>query len=62
VDDTTVAPANAADPQLAQIKTQLDSQFVNDLLAGYVTDRQTKVSVQINQSALASVLGINQTQ
>ncbi len=62
VDDTTVPPYNPADPQLAQIKTQLDSQFVNDLLAAYVTERQTKIDVQINQAALTAALGLNQTQ
>ena len=62
VDDSTVPTFNPGDPQLAQIKTQLDSQFVNDLLAAYVTERQSKIDVQINQAALTAVLGLNQTQ
>ncbi len=62
VDDSTVPTFNPADPQLAQIKSQLDSQFVNDLLAAYVTERQSKINVQINQSAIAAVLGVSQTQ
>lgn len=62
VDGSTVPPFNPKDPQLAQIKTQLDSQFVNDLLAAYVTERQSKVTVQINQAALTAALGVNQTQ
>ena len=62
VDDSTVPTFNPGDPQLAQIKTQLDSQFVNDLLAAYVTERQSKIDVQINQAALTAALGLNQTQ
>ncbi len=62
VDDSTVPSFNKDDPQLAQIKKQLDSQFVNDLLAGYVTDRQSQINVQINQAALSAALGLNQTQ
>ncbi len=60
VDDSTVPTFNPGDPQLAQIKTQLDGQFVNDLLAAYVTERQSKIDVQINQAALSRVLGLNQ--
>ena len=62
VDDSTVPVFDANDPLLAQIKSQLDKQFVNDLLAAYVTERQTKINVQINQAALTASLGINQTQ
>ncbi len=62
VDDSTVPMFNPADPQLAQIKAQLDNQFVNDLLAAYVTERQSKIDVQINQAALSAALGLNQTQ
>ena len=60
VDSTTVPPFNPNDPQLAQIKSQLDSQFVNDLLAAFVAERQTKIDVQINQAALGAALGLNQ--
>ncbi len=60
VDSTTVPPFNPNDPQLAQIKSQLDSQFVNDLLAAFVAERQTKIDVQINQAALGGALGLNQ--
>ncbi len=60
VDDTTVPPFNPTDPQLEQIKSQLDSQFVNDLLAAFVAERQTKIDVQINQAALGAALGLNQ--
>ena len=62
VDSTTVAKFNPKDPQLEQIKTQLDTQLVNDLLAAYVSERQTKINVQINNAALTAVLGLNQTQ
>ncbi len=62
VDDATVPTFNPDDPQLAQIKQQLDSQFVNDLLAAYVTERQSKINVQINNAALSAVLGLSQTQ
>ncbi len=62
VDDSTIPTFNPADPQLAQIKSQLDTQFINDLLAAFVTERQSKIDVQINQAALAAALGINQTQ
>ena len=60
VDSTTIPPFNPNDPQLEQIKTQLDGQFVNDLLAAFVAERQSKVDVQINQAALGAVLGLNQ--
>ena len=60
VDDTTVPTFNPKDPQLEQIKSQLDSQFVNDLLAAYVTERQSVVNVQINQAALSAVIGLGQ--
>ena len=62
VDDSTIPTFNPADPQLAQIKSQLDTQFINDLLAAFVTERQSKIDVQINQAALSAALGINQTQ
>ncbi len=62
VDETTVPTFNPKDPQLAQIKSQLDSQFVNDLLAAYVAERQSKIDIQINQAALTAALGLNQTQ
>ena len=62
VDDSTVPTFNPGDPQLVQIKDQLDSQFVNDLLAAYVTELQSKIDVQINQAALAAALGSIQTQ
>jgi peptidyl-prolyl cis-trans isomerase D len=62
VGDSTVPAFNADDPQLAQIKQQIDSQFVNDVLAAYVTERQSKIDVQINQAALSAALGLNQTQ
>ena len=62
VDDSTVPTFNPGDPQLAQIKAQLDNQFVNDLLAAYVTERQSKIDVQINQAALTAALGLSQTQ
>ncbi len=62
VDDTTVPTFNKDDPQLAQIKTQLDNQFINDLLAAYVAERQSKIDIQINQAALSAALGLNQTQ
>ena len=60
VDDTTVPTFNKDDPQLGQIKAQLDSQFVNDLLAAYVAERQSKIDIQINQAALAAALGLGQ--
>ena len=62
VDDSTVPTFNPSDPLLAQIKSQLDSQFVNDLLAAYVAERQSKIDVQINQAALTAALGLSQTQ
>jgi peptidyl-prolyl cis-trans isomerase D len=62
VDSSTVPTVDPGDPQLAQIKSQLDGQFVNDLLAAYVTERQSKIDVQINQAALAMALGIDQSQ
>ena len=62
VDDSTVPAFDANDPLLAQIKSQLDKQFLNDLLAAYVTERQSKIDVQINQAALTASLGISQTK
>ncbi len=62
VDGSTVPSFDANDPQLAQIKKQLDGQFVNDLLAAYVSERQSKIDLQINQAALSAALGLNQTQ
>jgi peptidyl-prolyl cis-trans isomerase D len=62
VNDTTVPTFNKDDPQIAQIEAQLDNEFVNDLLAAYVTERQSKIDIQINQAALAAALGLNQTQ
>ena len=37
---------------------QLSSQLVNDLLAAYVTERQAKINMQINQAAIAAALGL----
>ncbi len=61
VDDSTVPPFDPNVPEFAQTKQQLASQYVNDLLSGYVTERQSKIEVNINQAALAAVLGISQT-
>lgn len=62
VDDSALPPFNPGDPALAQIKSQIDGQFVNDLLAGYVAERQSKIDIQINQAALSAALGLGQGQ
>ena len=58
VDASTVPDFKADAPELTQIKAQLSSQLVNDLLAAYVTERQAKINMQINQAAIATALGL----
>ncbi len=60
VDDSTVPAYDPKDPQLVSIKKSLDTQYQNDLLAAYITDRQSKTEVRLNQAAMSAALGISQ--
>jgi peptidyl-prolyl cis-trans isomerase D len=60
VDDTTIPPFDPKAADIAQTGEQLSSQLVNDLLAAYITQRQTETNVQINQSVIAAALGVSQ--
>jgi peptidyl-prolyl cis-trans isomerase D len=62
VDDVNDPPFNAADPSLANVKTQLNSQIITDLLSTYAAQLQSQTEVHVNQAALTAVLGVAPSQ
>ena len=62
VDDLIDPPYNAADATLQQVKSQLNSQIVTDLLSTYAGQLQRQTDVRFNQAAIAQAVGIPLTQ
>jgi peptidyl-prolyl cis-trans isomerase D len=59
VDAVTVPPYVADAPELAQLKAQFDSQFINDLVGMYVAQLQAKAEVRFNQPVIQQLLGVS---
>jgi peptidyl-prolyl cis-trans isomerase D len=57
VTDSTVPAFDPKAPELAQVNQQLASQYVQDLLAAYITERQEKIGVHLNNAAISAALG-----
>ncbi|CAN5234899.1 SurA N-terminal domain-containing protein [soil metagenome] len=58
VDSSTVPAYVAGSPDLDQTKQQLTTQFINDLLAAYIGELQSKTNVQLNNAVLQTALGV----
>jgi len=52
-----VPPFNADAPELAQARQQLSNQIANDYLQQFIVEKQDKLGVTINQTALQSIVG-----
>ena len=52
-----VPPFNADAPELAQVRQQLSNQIANDYLQQFIVEKQDKLGVTINQTALQSIVG-----
>lgn len=58
--DTVTVPAYVADaPDLAQVRQQFDSQFINDLVGMYVSQLQANTEVRFNQPVIQQILGVS---
>ena len=55
-------PYVADDATLQQVKSQLNSQIVTDLLSTYAAQLQKQTEVRFNQAAIAAAVGITPTQ
>jgi len=62
VDDVIDPPYVADDATLKQVKDQLNSQIVTDLLSTYAGQLQKQTEVRFNQAAIAAAVGITPTQ
>jgi len=62
VDDVIDPPYVADDATLQQVKSQLNSQIVTDLLSTYAAQLQKQTEVRFNQAAIAAAVGITPTQ
>jgi peptidyl-prolyl cis-trans isomerase D len=61
--DDVVQPAYVADdPALKDVKTQLNSQIITDILSTYAQQLQKQTEVRFNQAAIAAAVGVQPTQ
>ncbi|WP_299812865.1 peptidylprolyl isomerase [uncultured Roseibium sp.] len=56
----TAAEFNASSPEVTALGQQMSQQIQDSVLGQFITDRENKAGVEINNAAISQVIGLNQ--